>query len=1000
MREEDKLGKGFVPYMSKAFSFLNPDSFLNKNIFKLESLSIEEVRESLLREIEVAKSMTTMGQRQHLQKVFNKLFSIQPMFEKSESKEMKNTEQRLYADLIFTPGFLDDHVVRDYLENHYITNEKTTTKSKSLKKIIKLLDNLSEDSIDKFKYCYRSSSIFARNLLYNDNIFDVLNDRNLSLFNKETFSQLFRFSQDYTMENIFSEYFNKGNDKALFMISQMSNQLFEQLGHTSEFLYSVACLSKNSSFSRIICEYYDRVVGKRENEEKFVEELKKNGMPYEMRELINAALDYAYYYSADNAFTNVKDLDSFINFINQRREKNHINIFGEIGFEKFKDRKFSTNDFKKINTIDDLYAFREAFLLNIYGITSKQADSIVGRYAFDMGALEKSILDEDRESFEVLKSIVSISKIKLEDKEKIELLQNAYLKYMEEKGLNYQKKCNSLAVLEGIFNRMYMNTYNSILLRDVRKQNVLEIDGGVAIYDAGVDFNMIVTSLNGTSSYFQNGVNIASKWNTAFRDIGQGMCTSFISNQNLGVISLDGPLLGFSSIPKDALDTMGVTDIYSSTNFYNLKNVNKRTTPFIVGSKMADETRYGYNEIVIDRFLSVDDKNKVKLQPDYVVFYKTSEKYKLSKTYAQSLKTAKEFGIPILVVDYYKIKEHERSCIKNMESELFRSEKVDKDLLVGILTRYMNNISGDRTIHGHPKLGGGGVFKNLYFPEDDLGKFLDRVVARCEETKDPILRSEWIDAIDFAYQEEYRKHMEAISVKNYNCSIGTGNDRFNLIEEYNLSQRIISLHKRFDKKIPRKEIDNSFIEGDVPPTVETIVKLSEVLAFNNTYRVEQAINSEDKRGFIIKPNTEGEVSLEEKIILTYFTDSYHEDILTSFKEKKYDINFGTLRELFYGKLNKSSFSDNIKGTFLEKEIAQKPIDMRKMDTFIGNIENLDENQFLNIFKAHIYKLSDTESWSCLYLTDKFNEKKANLRREMNKLCGITDTNTDSIGKKK
>ena len=74
--------------------------------------------------------------------------------------------------------------------------------------------------------------------------------------------------------------------------------------------------------------------------------------------------------------------------------------------------------------------------------------------------------------------------------------------------------------------------------------------------------------------------------------------------------------------------------------------------------------------------------------------------------------------------------------------------------------------------------------------------------------------------------------------------------------------------------------------------------------------------------------------------------------------------------------------------------------MRKMDTFIGNIENLDENQFLNIFKAHIYKLSDTESWSCLYLTDKFNEKKANLRREMNKLCGITDTNTDSIGKKK
>ena len=70
MKEGDKLGKGFVPYMSKAFDFFNPDSFLNKNIYKLESLSIEDVRESLLKEIEIAKGMTTMGQRQHLQIIF------------------------------------------------------------------------------------------------------------------------------------------------------------------------------------------------------------------------------------------------------------------------------------------------------------------------------------------------------------------------------------------------------------------------------------------------------------------------------------------------------------------------------------------------------------------------------------------------------------------------------------------------------------------------------------------------------------------------------------------------------------------------------------------------------------------------------------------------------------------------------------------------------------------------------------------------------------------
>ena len=60
MKEDKNLGKGFMPYMSKAFGFLNTESFLNKNINKLESLSLEEARELLLKENEYAKSLTTM----------------------------------------------------------------------------------------------------------------------------------------------------------------------------------------------------------------------------------------------------------------------------------------------------------------------------------------------------------------------------------------------------------------------------------------------------------------------------------------------------------------------------------------------------------------------------------------------------------------------------------------------------------------------------------------------------------------------------------------------------------------------------------------------------------------------------------------------------------------------------------------------------------------------------------------------------------------------------
>ena len=153
MKEDNNLGKGFIPYMSKAFGFLNTESFLNKNINKLESLSLEEARELLLKEIEYAKSLTTMGQRQHLQKVFNKLFSLQPAYEGKLEKEMKNSEQRLYADLISTPGLLDDKLIRDYVMNYFIPSEKNITKIRCLRKIVKLYESLNEESIKKFNYC-------------------------------------------------------------------------------------------------------------------------------------------------------------------------------------------------------------------------------------------------------------------------------------------------------------------------------------------------------------------------------------------------------------------------------------------------------------------------------------------------------------------------------------------------------------------------------------------------------------------------------------------------------------------------------------------------------------------------------------------------------------------------------------------------------------------------------------------------------------------------------
>lgn len=993
------LSKGFIPYMAKVFGFLNNEKFIGKNIYKLEGLEVEEMRELLLSDINEIKAVNPDERDIQLQKLFTKIYSFQPTFTSSQKRELRNTEQRLYADIVLTPGFLDDEVIRDFLLNRFKPSDKNSLKNLCLIEIVESLDKLSPESKEKFAYCYRSSSKFARALLYDDRYFSkILNDRKLSMFNKETFSQLFRFSDDYHIEAIISQLLLEEDDKSLFVISQMCNHVYEQVGHTSEFMLSVASILNTNhghGFKSLLVDYYDRVIGDSSNEKDFQEAIKDN-LPYELREMLNVVCDFSYSYSTYFSWDGIDNLDKFIERVKERRLDNHILVFGEEGLQKFKDGIFD-GDFRSISTKDELDLFKIGFLQNIYGITLSQAKYFVSRYGDNLDKLKESILDSDKSTYEILKSLSSITSLELDNHEGIKLLQEAYLKYMSEKGLDFQKQNNSSVILEGLFNRMYMNTYKSILYNDLSK--VLYVDDGIPVVDAGVDFSMIVTSLNGTSKYFENGVNIASKWNTAFRDIGQGLCTSFINNQNLGVISLNGPLLGFSNIHEDALNTMGVTDIYSYATNFNLRMNYRRSTPFIVGSEMANETRYGYNEMLIDRFNATSVDGEVKIQPDYVVFYKTQDNYKMSKRYIETLKTAKDFGIPIVVVDFDKVQMHEKETIKDMEEELFSSDTVNKDLLVGIMTRYMNNISGCRTIHGPTSLGGLGVSKYIDFPEKALGNFIDSVLNKCNSDLSDEQRNEWIDALQEAYDNERRKHMAAISTLSYHCSIGNDNADFILVDRFNLADRLIDVHNRYGRSI--KGDDPSYREGDIPYEFSVLTELSNNLGFNSSFEVDKVVTNQGKNGYsITKKDDSKDVSLEEKIIIAYLTDNYEDDLISDMMDTSKDkIYFGTPKEIANKTINSVSLVDRLNNSYLSEEIKSKGIDMDKVNGYIDKIESMEEKTYLSIFNDYIYHVKEVTAYSQLFIADKFLEKKNNIREEFNKLSTSLGSSVDEVKSK-
>ena len=1000
--KEDKdfvLSKGFIPYMAKVLGFIRDDKFVSQNINELEGLSLDEMRELLLSDVDAIKALDPNDRDFELQKLFTKIYSFQPNFIDNYKRELKSTEQRLYADIVLTPGFLDDEVVRDFLLNRFKANDKNSLKHFCLLEIIETLDNLSLESKEKFAFCFRSSSKFANALLTDDRYFSkLLNDRNLSMFNKATFSQLFRFSGNRSIDVVISQLLFDSDDKSLFMISQMCNYIYEQVGHTSEFILSVGSIlsaPNGKNFKAILSGYYDRVIGNVENEKEFKNAI-KDELPYELREILNVVCEYTYTFIPQTPLNKIDNLDDFLEHVKSRRLSNHKLVFGEEGLRKYIDGTFSINDFKNISSEDELALFKEGILQNIYGISLSQAKYFVSRYGNDLDKLSKSILESDKTSFEILKSLSSISSLSLDNVDGINLLQSAYLKYMYEKGIDFQKSNSSCIILEGLFNRMYMNTYSSILYNDL--SNVLYVDDGVSVFDAGVDFNMIVTSINGTKKYFENGMNMASKWNTAFRDNDQGLCTSFINNQNLGVISLNGPLLGFSNIHEDALNTMGVTDIYSDATYFNLRKNNRSNKPFIVGQEMANETRFGYNEILFDRFNTKDD-GEVKIQPSYVVFYKTQDDYKTSKRYVETLKTAKDFGIPIVIVDFDKVQMHERDTIRNMEEQLFSSDTVDKDLLVGIMTRYMNNISGCRTIHGPTSLKGLGVSKYVDFPEKALGEFIDSVLYKCDNVLDGSEKNKWIDALQEAYDNEKRKHIMAISVLSYHCSIGEDNDDFILLNRFNLAERLIDVHNRYGKVI--REDEASYREGEIPFEVNVLSYLSKELDFNTSYEVSKVITFRGKSGYSVTKNVDSkDISLEEKIIIAYLTDNYKDDLLSDITDSKKDkIYFGTSKEIVDKTINNISLIDRLSNSYLGEEVRRKGIDMDKVNSYLDKLDSMEEKKYLSIFNDYIYHVKEKTAFSQLYIADKFLEKKNSIREEFNKLNASLNLSSDDIKSK-
>jgi len=465
------------------------------------------------------------------------------------------------------------------------------------------------------------------------------------------------------------------------------------------------------------------------------------------------------------------------------------------------------------------------------------------------------------------------------------------------------------------------------------------------------------------------------------------------------------------------LNSMGDKDIFTATNIYNLRNHVGDNYSFIPANKLSDETRYGYNELVLDRFLINDEKNILKLQPSYVVFYKFNEDdYKNTELYKNSLKTAKDFGIPIMVIDVPKVKQHEKEVIAIKEQELFASVEPKPELLREIVIRYMNNYTGSLTMVGEQVC-------SEDFSVKGMRNFFESLEMFILDLKDKKNQVEWLSNLEDVYLEEKEKYSEVEATDAWNYSVRNfvlehqyfvddlirdNRERLALNEIYSIDDDGESIFEIKDKYNPEVVLENGdtavfLTEKTFLPHAKTIVDLLQYLDMCTIFKVDEYEFSDinrsfsDVKGKILSADNKGDgVSfLLENLVCSYFLgngkdfmlvedfiyDDFNLEIDVNI-EDNYDWNKDLLSSGFKNIISKNKFM------YYDPDVAEK---------FILKIEAMSEEKFLEIFEPIIENQSKKSGESKDEVSNIFLNRKNNIRSTFENLNNqINSMNNEKI----
>ena len=403
----------------------------------------------------------------------------------------------------------------------------------------------------------------------------------------------------------------------------------------------------------------------------------------------------------------------------------------------------------------DLDYFKSGILAQAYGIGLESAKNLCKKYNIS----NINITSDNKDVFEMYMAIYQI--VNENDPDVLIQLYDEFTKIMKP-----VKDFRRIIVFENDLRKAFSHDLNN----QVFQANNLEYNevDGIKVYDAGTDFKMIVTAIGAYQNNFGNKENYSEYWNSP-KIRSHGNCCSLIGNTNLSMATVKNVIFGFSTMNDNMLLLSGSSDINSTPDSRSFNTTEKRLQEYMDADTMLNNTRSDYNELVYERRDLSSNPTFYKKNPDYIVFIeeyedfdKMFEKYKDNPKkldyfkkqkklqdifWQESIKAAKNFGIPIVKINREKIAKSEYAKIQSLVNNFFQTK--DPNILNQIISSYESSRVGNVGLHA--------PIREKYFSSKKITIILDKIKNSIDSINDNIIKNNLYFSLYKAIIEEQRK---------------------------------------------------------------------------------------------------------------------------------------------------------------------------------------------------------------------------------------------------